>query len=713
MASSVPADSLGPAAAAHTARALGVDIGAAFANARLGIRLPESTGSPATVCFDELFQVMTTLELPALNTSPAGEHSASLPLGSEGRVPPLLHNLLSSLQLAIQCTFAAGEHGARPTFVHQWRGDQCGGDTALDELARPAARDERQALFADEAFAEGVFYDEGTGVWRVQWLSGVSIAYPRSKPGAEEIRVSAIAQLRLDMAKLARSVAAEPPQFPTYYSTGAAHPYFSAADPLVVDVDVLSTLTDDVCIPDETVLERHKRIASNMCLLPLSSLMHGALGTTIVSPWSGAQDLAARMQRMREVEAAAAAADADIAVAPGSGVGVSAGAEAPREISLASALLMGHVVLSQTALAQIVAEPTLSVRIRTLHLPALAPISAPSATDYPVRSMLLSVELENAAAHVAFVVHGLEISIAAPHRAPGDMYDSGEIRPVVLRAAAPGHEAPELPATLAPHDQTNVLYTVHLDGVHDGDTERLADLDTWPAQRSVRVVMYGGPERRGASVPSCASSWNGVLDLAALRREWQWRLFSCAVTLDAASAPHSHVVPRAPLVAGDPSLAGARLGASGERSASQSPAPAPAPAAAAAAVYPWETGTQSAPVPRAQVPRQTLLTTVELSAEDGARRSSSRRVCIRVTVFNVSSHSMLVSISWGNPAPTALVADSSTVRIGRVVSGASQSTHVCVEALEEGMHDLGTLTVRDDLSGAACVLHDIGAIAAC
>lgn len=712
MASSVPADSFGPAAAAHTARALGADIGAAFANARLGIRLPESTGSPAAVCFDELFQVMTTLELPTLNSSAAGEHSASLPLGSGGSVPPLLHHLLSSLQLAIQCTFVAGEHGARPTFVHQWRGDQRGGDTALDELARPAAKDERQVLLADAEFAEGVFYDEGSGVWRVQWLSGVSIAYPRSKPGAEDIRVTAIAQLRLDMAKLARSVAAEPPQFPTYYSTGAAHPYFSAADPLVVDVDVLSTLTDDVCVPDETVLERHKRIANNMCLLPLSSLMHGALGTTIVSPWSGAQDLAARMQRMREVEAAAAAADADIALAPGSS-GVSAGAETPREIALASALLMGHVVLTQTTMAQIVAQPTLSVRIRTLHLPALAPISAPSEADYPMRSMLLSVELENAAAHVAFVVHGLEISITAPHRAPGDVYDSGEIRPVVLRAAAPGHEAHELPATLAPHDQTNVLYTVHLEGVHDGDTERLADLDTWPAQRSVRVVMYGGPERRGASVPSCASSWNGVLDLAALRREWQWRLFSCSVTLDAASAPHSHVVPRAPLRAGDPSLAGARLGASGERSASRSHSQSHSPAPAPAAVYPWETGTQSAPVPRAQVPRQTLLATVEPRAEGAVPRSSLQRVCIRVTVFNVSSHPMQVSISWENPAPTALVADSSTVRIGRVVPGASQRTHVWVEALEKGMHDLGALTLRDDLSGAACVLHDIGAIAAC
>lgn len=706
MASSVPADSVGPAAAAHTARALGADIGAAFANARLSIRLPESTGSPSTVCFDELFQVMTTLELPTLDTMAAGEHIASLPLRSGASVPPLLHHLLSSLQLAIQCTFAAGEHGARPTFVHQWCGDQRGGDTSLDDLARPGLRDDRQALLADDGFAEGVFYDEGTGVWRVQWLSGVSIAYPRSKPGAENIRVSAIAQLRLDMTKLARSVAAEPPQFPTYYSTGATHPYFSADDPLVVDVDVLSTLTDDVSVPDETVLERHKRIANNMCLLPLSSLMHGALGTTIVSPWSVAQDLVAGMQRMREIEAAATAADEDISLAPGNGV--STDAEAPREITLDSALLMGHVVLTQTTMAQIIAQPTLSVRIRTLHLPALAPISAPSETDHPMRSMLLSVELENAAAHVAFVVHDLKISIAAPHKAPGDVYDSGEIRPVVLRAAAPGHKAHELPATLAPHDQTNVLYTVHLDGMHDGDTERLADLDTWPAQRSVRVVMYGGPERRGTSVPSCASSWNGLLDLAALCREWQWRLFSCSVTLDAASAPHSNVVPRTSLVAGNQSLASARHGAS-ERNASRSLSPV----SSAAAVYPWETGTQCAPVPRAQVPRQTLLATVELSGKDAMLRGSLRRVRIRVTVFNVSSHPMQVSISWENPAPTALVADSSTVRIGHVAPGASQGTNLWVEALEEGMHGLGALTVRDELSGASCVLHDIGAIAVC
>ena len=140
-------------------------------------------------------------------------------------------------------------------------------------------------------------------------------AYPRTKPGAAGVDISANAQLRLDTILLAQSVAADPPQFPAYYSATPSHPYIAAADPLMVDVDLLSTLTDGVCIPDETPLERHKRIADSMCLLPLSSLAPGTLTTDIVSPWHGASDLAARLKRAHEIESAAAASDADISLA--------------------------------------------------------------------------------------------------------------------------------------------------------------------------------------------------------------------------------------------------------------------------------------------------------------------------------------------------------------------------------------------------------------
>lgn len=727
----IPADAVGPATAMLTARSLAADIGAAFSQASLRVSIPAATGSEPSMCFDELFQVMTTLELPTVGVPPLD--NGQLPLGSD-MLPPLMRHLLSSLQVSVQGTFARGS-GARSAFTRSWRGDEPGAATALDEATRAVSLNEDQTALTDETFAEGIFFSGRS--CRVQWLCTASIgacvltAYPRTKPGAGGVDISAIAHLRLDTILLTQSVAADPPQFPAYYSATPSHPYIAAADPLMVDVDLLSTLTDGVCIPDETPLERHKRIADSMCLLPLSSLAPGTLATDIVSPWHGASDLAARLKRAHEIESAAAASDADISLA---GTPAAASSDGPQEVSLAGALVMGNVVLQRKATQRATVFPTLSVRIRTLLLPALAPIGAPAGSDSPMRSMLLSVELENAAAQGAFVVHKLDISITAPHKTPDDIYAAGEIRPVVHSASAPGHDAHVLPATLAPHDQTNVLYTVRLDGLHDGDINRLADLDAWPSQRGVRVVVYGGPERNGASVPSCASSWNGLLDLATLREEWQWRMFSHAVTLEAAGAPHATPTPHSTLVVGSSALASSQLAGSRRPSrASTSDAlhvhrVAPAPPSPAhdkptlpprpmSNAYPWETRNQMTPAARA-APKQTLLATVELRTEQDvpATRAivlrDSWRVCLRVSVFNVSSVPMTLSAEWMNAAPNTLVSKSTAVAIGEVAPGTAQVAYFWIEALERGMHDLGSLVIRDH-AGEACRLHGIGAVAVC
>ncbi|WFD34092.1 hypothetical protein MCUN1_000924 [Malassezia cuniculi] len=676
---------------------------------------------------------MTTLEVPVINAPPSDAHEYPLPLGN-ANVPTLLRYLLASLQLAVQCSFSGQiESSARPVFSHIWRGDKSASDAASDAPESSETPVKVQQALADDSFREGIFFDGH--VWRVQWVCAVSVPYPRSKPGAEAISVSANAHLRLDFTKLAQHVSADPPQFPAYYSATTTHPYFSANDPLVVDVDVLSTLTDGICIPDETELERHKRVANNMCLLPLASLAQGSLGTDIVSPWNGAQDLSVRIRRAQELEAAASAPDADIVMASGSDRIAKTTDETGHQVGLASALVMGSVVLVQKALVRVTAYPTLSVRIRTLHLPALAPIGAPSEIDSPMRSMLLSVELENAAAHGAFVVHDLNISITAPQKTPDcNIHAAGEILPVVHSASTPGHEAHVLPAKLCPHDQTNVLYTVRLDGIHDGDIDRMADLDVWPAQRSVRVVMYGGPERQGQSIPSCASSWNGLLDLSALRHEWKWRLFSYAVTLDAAGAPRSAPTTRASLVAGSTTLVSSQLAASRRSSRTsmsesiKSPvidshatfskeAPSLPRRAAAASAFPWETGNQKAPINAAE-PEQTLLVTVELGTEEGKFTSKSAvlreswRVCMHVSVFNVSPDPMQVTVSWENASPNTLVSTSSTFAIGTVAPGTAQDAQIWVEALEHGMHDLGSLVIYDE-AGSTCRLHRVGAVAAC
>lgn len=606
-------DRVGNTAAASAARELSLDLAAVFAGSQLRVSLPptgEEDGS-RTVYYGELVRATTVLTLPAVPTLlPAPGHAAgsdgrvaSLPLAEAelGKLPSLLRVFLSGIQITLR-----GHHStARQTvsellYERHWRGTMHGNDFTLDNAADPAyssGPSEIRSPLVGPGQEEGVFYDEAGGHWRLQWLTDVAAAYPRSKPRQGKYQLSAEARLRIAAAELAERAVTSSPQAPFCYSIADNRLFTHAADPHMLDVDLLQHYADGVFLPDETPQMRHEKIASRLSLLPLASIAPGSLGSAVQAPWSLSQGLAARLQRAKELEAAATAMDADITLAssatPSGSRGMDSGdigasSQRPRRNSIpgqaadgsganrvgnvASAIAEGVVIFLRRAQVTSDILPTVSVRMRTLSVPPIITHSDSKSETLPMRSLLLSVELENMGIQCPFIVQSLGIRIgeSSQENTFGNGVD------VLMPVAKPigtggegGQGAADLfPVVLNPREQHNVLYSVTLDGLCEGDAHMLSELTNWVPRRPVNVSLLGRPTRElgaGQEAPlcTCESRWNGTLDLSVLQLEWRRRLFASSVVLHSAGRdPKQNQSQATRKVAGQKNMAASQLQAS-------------------------------------------------------------------------------------------------------------------------------------------------------
>ncbi|WFD01628.1 hypothetical protein MOBT1_000304 [Malassezia obtusa] len=557
-----------PTLAFAEARALCTDLAALYTGASARLDVPRGGGSSGThaaaVHYDERVRAQLVLTLPSV-PSKLPPRDACGP----DALPALLVHLLRALDITLQ-----GAAGGAPLVTRRWHGTDRGAAFLLhgDDADADGADDGACTPLSEDTYAPGATYDAEAKAWRVAWLADVVIrtcpprethaAYPSAEPGVQRVVLRAALRLRLDLAQLVTHVDAPAPQTPFHHAAGEPHPFVGAADPYLVDVDLLAGLTEGVTVPDETAEQRHQHIASKLALLPLSALVPGATGVELVAPWSQSTRLADAVARSKEIESAAISSDADIALAPlaakpperpgrtppvrqASMPSVHAAEPTRGAHDVATAAAHAIVVLTRDARATLEVRPTLAVRLRTL---SRAHTLAPAAEAGASRVLLLCVELESALDHGTFVVHDVDLALGAG--APG----ADDAGPPHLARLAPHTDAP---IRLGPHAQHNVLYAVHLaPPAHDADA-----LVPHAARRDARVTVRGAPAR-GADAPphsTCASQWDGVLDLRVLYAEQQR---ACAA--DAALLHAAHYVPDAeidapPLVAGDAALAASAL----------------------------------------------------------------------------------------------------------------------------------------------------------
>lgn len=408
------------------------------------------------------------------------------------------------------------------------------------------------------------------------------------------MRLDASLALRLDLSRLVRRVDAPPPQTPFHFAAGEGHPFLSAEDPYVVDVDLLALYSESVTVPDETAEQRHHHIASRLTLLPLSMLVPHATGVHLVAPFSQSAQLVNAMARAKDLENAAITSDADIALAPlavankaqhvdrttrptparQTSMPPARTTDAPPAHDVATAVMRGIVVLTRHASASLRVQPTMYVRMRTLNRAHTLPSGA--------RGVFLCIELESALTHGDVQVHDVDIAVGGPI-APDAASDAltESITPVV----APADGGFAWPIRLGAGAQFNVLYTVHLDDFGGAPGALASLVEQWSPRRETRVTVQTAIVRaEGAAPVTCASQWDGVLDLRTLQVEQYVRLAAESVVYDAMQYDADRAPPAPPaLVAGDAALAASTLAAHVERDLPTPPPPPRRPSEPAAA----------------------------------------------------------------------------------------------------------------------------------
>lgn len=601
-----------PTLAFAEARALCTDLAALYTGSSASLHVPgRAEERSAAVHYDERVRAQLVLTLPSVPSKlPAPSEDAAqatYATAADAGVPHLLRLLLSALQVSM--------HGTReghdvPLLTRSWHGARA--DAALvlrDEADRFAEADTRTPL-TDAAFVGGIAFDAHAHAWRVAWLCDVVIrmspstyaAYPSAEPGIDTVHLDAALALRLDLSRLVGRVDAPPPQTPFHFAAGEGHPFLSAEDPYVVDVDLLALYSEGVTVPDETAEQRHHHIASRLTLLPLSMLVPHATGVQLVAPFSQSTQLAQSMARAKDLENAAIASDADIALAPlaaankaqhvdrtarptparQTSMPPARTADGPPAHDVATAVMRGIVVLTRHAHAPLRVQPTMYVRMRSLNRAHTLPNGA--------RGVFLCIELESALRHGDVQVHDVDIAVGGPiapdAASPALLAES--ITPVV----APAEGGAAWPIRLGPGAQYNVLYTVQLDN-YGGAPGALASLvEQWSPRRETRVTVRTAIVRAEGEAPvTCASQWDGVLDLRTLQVEQYVRLVAEAALYDATQYDADRAPPAPPaLVAGDAAFAASALAAHAEpppptpppppRRPSEPVAAAPAPSAA-------------------------------------------------------------------------------------------------------------------------------------
>lgn len=396
-------------------------------------------------------------------------------------------------------------------------------------------------------------------------------AYPNGDPGIERLHLRADLQLRIDLAQLVACIDAPPPQTPFHFTSSEVHTMVTSADPYFVDVDLLATLTEGVTVPDETAEQRHGHIASKIGLLPLSVLVPRATGVEVVAPWSQAVSLSQGLARAKDIETAAMASDADIALAPlattlgrskerlrptlGRQSSVPAPGSDDRVLAqdVATAAAAGIVVVTRHAEAFTDVLPTLYVRMRALGRAHV--VGQDAGVPTPPRSLLLSVELESTLPSCAYIVHALDITLGEPLEADGAGSVASELITPVIEAVQ--RDAPTFPIRIEPRAQHNVLYSARLEELQGAPDALARALAQWSPRRKAHVSVRGTPARTetAGEASTCASQWNGTIDLSAVQIEQQRRLLATAAVLDATGYDGRHSAPLVeqpkPLVAGD------------------------------------------------------------------------------------------------------------------------------------------------------------------
>lgn len=696
-------------------RALCVDVAALWAGTHASLAWPAASlrDGDAHVHLDEEARVQLRLTLPPLPSLPAPATDAPVTTWDGATaLPPLLRTLLSSLRISLQ-----GDDATRRAYVWDGRAPPSAfGLHDADEPWAPAPAT-RPTPLADAALSGGVRYDAARAVWTAEWTCDVALPSSAAPTPGTPWRLEATWSLHLDVARLILEDAPHADAAPFRYTSQDTSVFQSGTDPYMLDVDVLSALSDGVQLPDETPAQRHRDLAGRLTLLPLSALAQTALGHDIVAPWKEAQALAQRVRDMRALESEARGADQDITMAALGDVPTAHAARdqprAPRGVGaalgadLGTLLTSGAVVLCRTSVAEAHVVSSVSVRMRTL--PRAMPVATPGSDE--AMGLLVSVELENASRTHAFDVHALDVHVgeAADHAAPPPTPSS--VQAVVAPLLGP---ALAMPLRLAPMSQHHVVYTVRIECpfLEAPDAERaLAD---WAPRRATHVVLRGTPVRDTMPKDStCRSEWRGVVDLSLALLHEQRRVAAAHVMLRATGALQS-VPPRpaAPVVAGTAALGASALAA---HAAAAAPVPppkpwrtgAPAPSAPAA---PTRTTTVAAPAwphtyasplavaldrasayagqgdaadratplvrARAALPWRAPGAERERAAPSGAallvsvdtQRAASEAgmVVLRVSLLNVAPHDVDVEIEWADDGSGTLRAESHKVHVGYV-----------------------------------------------
>ncbi|KAI3628501.1 hypothetical protein CBS14141_000204 [Malassezia furfur] len=757
-----------PTLAFAEARALCTDLAALYTGSSASLHVPgRAEERSAAVHYDERVRAQLVLTLPSVPSKlPAPSEDAAqatYATAADAGVPHLLRLLLSALQVSM--------HGTReghdvPLLTRSWHGARA--DAALvlrDEADRFAEADTRTPL-TDAAFVGGIAFDAHAHAWRVAWLCDVVIrmspstyaAYPSAEPGIDTVHLDAALALRLDLSRLVGRVDAPPPQTPFHFAAGEGHPFLSAEDPYVVDVDLLALYSEGVTVPDETAEQRHHHIASRLTLLPLSMLVPHATGVQLVAPFSQSTQLAQSMARAKDLENAAIASDADIALAPlaaankaqhvdrtarptparQTSMPPARTADGPPAHDVATAVMRGIVVLTRHAHAPLRVQPTMYVRMRSLNRAHTLPNGA--------RGVFLCIELESALRHGDVQVHDVDIAVGGPiapdAASPALLAES--ITPVV----APAEGGAAWPIRLGPGAQYNVLYTVQLDN-YGGAPGALASLvEQWSPRRETRVTVRTAIVRAEGEAPvTCASQWDGVLDLRTLQVEQYVRLVAEAAVYDATQYDADRAPPAPPaLVAGDAAFAASALAAHAE----PPPPTPPPPRGAPASLWQRRRRLLQQPTSRRPGPRRTrrlrhrspawdrdgagadwakhasgartdrrLLASVRVAPESGPADAVPvcSKLAVHVCVSNVSAEAVEPVVAWDAVrvarsalAPTALLAEVAEVQLGAVPAGSSATAvlHLC--AVARGRHALGALRVRDAHTDVECVLENLGSV---
>jgi hypothetical protein len=375
------------------------------------------------------------------------------------------------------------------------------------ELKRPCSMKGRDAF---SATAEGtssanVWFGKVAEVesWIVEWRCDIPIVFLRSRHPTPALILNATLTLLLQSSKL------------SLLAPSLVPPATTSASEAVFLHDLLNPLSEGPAYPDESPAERAARADASLAKLPLGKLPSSILGSKLVTPARGANDLAKMLNVSHHR-------------VDGGDVG-SSDSKDTRSGNVDKGLGEEATIVKRSVRKALDVRSAVQVRMRTTNIAGIGQgfgqkeTQQDSEQDSIVPTLVLCVEIENPSnSGIEFALDDIGVQVALPSESYGALHPAKRIQ---VSATPIGFVPDSL--TVTQGSQYNLLFRVDFALPNDLVAAEALDPSALltETQRTITIELFGHPifltasssrkdakDAEAASAKSFTSTWSCTLD---------------------------------------------------------------------------------------------------------------------------------------------------------------------------------------------------------